>query len=183
MRTTYLSLLAAGAIACVGCEGTALDPTADTEAPPIVDPGPVPADTTPPATGPTTGDLGTQPGYAPGARAGDPNLATPGAAHDPTNTGLNERDTGDARPPLPTDQDATGPGFDVTTEIRQRITSTEGMSINARNVKIVTEGTTVTLRGPVQDDTEKQSIDRIAQDVAGDRYTVVNMLEVQDSVR
>jgi osmotically-inducible protein OsmY len=65
----------------------------------------------------------------------------------------------------------------TTAEIRKRITATEGLSINAQNAKVITSGGKVTLRGPVESAAERDTIDRIARDVAGEA-NVDNQLEV-----
>jgi osmotically-inducible protein OsmY len=64
-----------------------------------------------------------------------------------------------------------------TAEIRSRITGDSSMSVNARNVKIVTSQGKVTLRGPVDSAAEKDAIERIARDVAGEG-NVDNQIEV-----
>ena len=51
------------------------------------------------------------------------------------------------------------------------------VSVNARNVKVITSKGKVTLRGPVNSDTEKETIDRIAREVAWDQ-NVDNQIEV-----
>jgi osmotically-inducible protein OsmY len=51
------------------------------------------------------------------------------------------------------------------------------MSINARNIKIVTSQGKVTLRGPVASAAEKDAIDKMARDVAGSD-NVDNQLEI-----
>ena len=53
-----------------------------------------------------------------------------------------------------------------TTVIRTRI-SDAGLSMNARNAKVTTENGRVTLRGRVDSDQERETIARIARDVAG----------------
>jgi osmotically-inducible protein OsmY len=65
----------------------------------------------------------------------------------------------------------------TTAEIRQRITGDSSMSINARNIKIVTSQGKVTLRGPVASAAEKDAIDKMARDVAGSD-NVDNQLEI-----
>jgi osmotically-inducible protein OsmY len=52
------------------------------------------------------------------------------------------------------------------------------MSANARNVKVVTISGVVTLRGPVQSEDEKSSIERKAK-AAGGVTSVDNQLEVK----
>jgi osmotically-inducible protein OsmY len=51
------------------------------------------------------------------------------------------------------------------------------MSVNAKNVKIITQEGKVTLRGPVKTEEEKQKIEKIASDVAG-ADKVDNQMEV-----
>ena len=53
------------------------------------------------------------------------------------------------------------------------------MSVNARNVKIITADGKVTLRGPVNTQEEKDAIDGIAKNVAG-KDNVDNQIEVAD---
>jgi len=77
----------------------------------------------------------------------------------------------------PFDQNENKADIDTTAEIRRQVVDTE-MSINAHNVKIITQNGKVTLRGPVQSLTEKQRIEEIALAVAG-RGNIDNQLEVQ----
>jgi sporulation protein YlmC with PRC-barrel domain len=51
---------------------------------------------------------------------------------------------------------------DITARIRRELTSTEGLSVDAKNVKIITVDGHVTLRGPVNNDDEKHQIAAIA---------------------
>jgi osmotically-inducible protein OsmY len=51
------------------------------------------------------------------------------------------------------------------------------MSINAQNVKIMTQNGKVTLRGPVETSDERAQIEKIARNVAGDK-NVDNKLDV-----
>ena len=94
----------------------------------------------------------------------------------PDNTAVNERDAdGDTLTPL--DQGQGAADVERTAEIRQKVLDTEGMSINARNSKIITNNGKVTLRGPVASADEKAAIQRIAAEVAG-QGNVTNQLEV-----
>jgi hypothetical protein len=94
----------------------------------------------------------------------------------PDNTEVNERDASGATK-TPIDQDETQRDVNITAEIRDRILNTEGMSINARNAKVITAGGKVTLRGPVESAEERDTIDKIAREVAGEG-NVENLLEV-----
>lgn len=128
-------------------------------------------------TGMGTGTAGT-PGTDAGGQASPPQTppsatATPGT--DPTNTGVNQRDRA-PNTPTADQQSQSGGNVDMAAEIRRRLTDTQ-MSVNAQNIKIMTEGGRVTLRGPVQTQEEKDAIGRIAEQVAGPGK-VDNQLEV-----
>lgn len=56
---------------------------------------------------------------------------------------------------------------DTTDTIRRRI-SDASLSQNARNTVIMTQNGYVTLRGPLDSQTEKETVARIARDIAGD---------------
>jgi hyperosmotically inducible periplasmic protein len=96
----------------------------------------------------------------------------------PDNTGVNERDRpGNTQTPIDQKEDSTDVKW--TAEIRQKIVNADNpaMSINARNVKIITENNKVTLRGPVASQEEKDRIEKFAKETAGDG-NVVNEIEV-----
>ena len=94
---------------------------------------------------------------------------------DPTNTGVNTRDSNStAKTPL--DQNENKTDIHITAEIRKQVVDTK-MSVDAQNVKIITQDGKVTLRGPVATAQEKQLVDGIAKSVAGDDK-VDNQLEV-----
>ncbi|WLD12670.1 BON domain-containing protein [Planctellipticum variicoloris] len=76
------------------------------------------------------------------------------------------------------DQNENQADINVTANIRKRLVDTK-MSVNAQNVKIVTQNGKVTLRGPVETDDEKQRIEELATAVAG-RGNVENQLEVNN---
>lgn len=101
-----------------------------------------------------------------------PTSATP----DRDNTAVNQRDR-EATTKTPIDQNENQADIDVTANIRKRVVDTK-MSVNAQNVKIITQDGTVTLRGPVNSEDEKKQVEDIAQDVAG-ADKVVSQLEVQ----
>ena len=106
--------------------------------------------------------------------------STPSAAETTTverdNTAVNTRDrSSDAKTPI--DQNENQSDIDITANIRQRVVDTE-MSVNAQNVKIITQDGVVTLRGPVASEEEKSQIEELAVEIAGPAK-VVNQLEVQ----
>ena len=92
------------------------------------------------------------------------------------NTGVNERDRS-AAVKTPLDQNENQKDIDLTANIRKRVVDSK-LSVNAQNVKIITQDGKVTLRGPVRSAEEKQQIEQIAGDVAGSR-NVDNQLEIQ----
>ena len=94
----------------------------------------------------------------------------------PDNTKVNTRDrdkeavTADQQKNDVTDRTATQ-------KIRQSLMRDKSLSTYAHNVKIVAIGGTVTLKGPVRTDAEKQSVEAKAVDVVGAGH-VVNELSV-----
>lgn len=66
----------------------------------------------------------------------------------------------------------------ITQAIRQAVVKDESLTMTAKNVKIITAGGMVTLRGPVNTAEEKMKIDSIAKSVAGNSK-VENQLEVK----
>ena len=56
---------------------------------------------------------------------------------------------------------------EITKKIRQSIIADKSLSTYAHNVKIITQDGQVTLKGPVQDQNEKETIASKAADVAG----------------
>ncbi|OYW72430.1 MAG: hypothetical protein B7Z37_24915 [Verrucomicrobia bacterium 12-59-8] len=97
---------------------------------------------------------------------------------DADNTAQNERDkSGDTKTPL--DQSNRPEDIKITQDIRKAVMADDGLSITAKNVKIITTADgKVTLRGPVNTEDEKTKIDAHAKKVAGDA-PVVNQLEVK----
>lgn len=96
---------------------------------------------------------------------------------DRTNTGVNLRDR-DSTAKTPLDQNENKADITITAAIRKRVVATK-MSINAQNVKIITQDGRVTLRGPVKTEQEKRTIEEIARDVAG-ANKVDSQLEVNN---
>ena len=92
------------------------------------------------------------------------------------NTEVNVRDRTEAAK-TPIDQNENQKDIDITANIRKRVVDTK-MSVNAQNVKIITQDGKVTLRGPVKSEEEKSQIEKMAHEVAGPA-NVDNQLEVQ----
>jgi hypothetical protein len=93
------------------------------------------------------------------------------------NTGINERDKGGATM-LPTDQSENPMDRDITAGVRKQVVGDENLSMQAKNVKIITTGQVVTLRGPVKSEAEKKAIGEYAAR-APNVKRVDNQLEVE----
>jgi putative membrane protein len=103
--------------------------------------------------------------------------ATASVTKEPDNTARNVRDR-DSRTLTPLDQGSSKSDTEITAQIRKEIIATENMSVNARNVKIITQNGKVTLRGPVETAKEKSVIGDIASRVVRSE-NVVSELEVK----
>jgi hyperosmotically inducible periplasmic protein len=66
----------------------------------------------------------------------------------------------------------------ISEEVRQAVVGDKSLSTNAHNVKIITSGGIVTLRGPVKSKDEKAAIESKAKQVAG-VTRVENLLEIE----
>ena len=94
---------------------------------------------------------------------------------DADNTGRNVRDRDPAKL-TPLDQSNSEQDLALTQRIRQGITSEDGMSMQARNVKVITQDLVVTLRGPVKTEQEKATIELLAKNAGATR--IDNQLEI-----
>ena len=102
--------------------------------------------------------------------------ARQGYGADAENTGKNVRDKdGDTLTVF--DQGNSEQDLQITANVRKAIVDDDGLSTNAHNVKVITNGGTVTLRGPVENAKEKTVIEAKAKSVAGVQR-VNNQLEV-----
>jgi len=101
---------------------------------------------------------------------------TPNPATQADNTGQNVRDR-DGSNLTPLDQGNSSADVQTTAQIRQEIVAAKNMSLNARNVKIITNNGKVTLRGPVNTAEEQRVIGEIANRIATSD-NVRNQLEV-----
>jgi hyperosmotically inducible protein len=84
----------------------------------------------------------------------------------PDNTKVNTRDR-DKTAVTADQQRENAADRDLTQKIRRALTKDKTLSSYAHNVKIITQGGQVTLRGPVRSEDEKQTIEHTATDVAG----------------
>jgi osmotically-inducible protein OsmY len=97
---------------------------------------------------------------------------------DRDNSAVNKRDA-DRDTKTPLDQNENQSDINITAEIRKRVVDTQ-MSVNAQNVKIITQDGKVTLRGPVKTADEKKRIEEMARSVAGET-NVQSQLEVEQT--
>lgn len=97
----------------------------------------------------------------------------------PDNTRKNERDR-EATTVTPEDQGSNSTDLRITQQIRQGVMKLDDVSMDARNVKIITTGGVVTLRGPVESAKEKALIAGLAQNAAGVTQ-VDNQLEIKSA--
>jgi len=97
--------------------------------------------------------------------------------HEPDNTGVNERDD-EPGSLTALDQSNSASDIDITQAIRKKVIAHDALSFNAKNVKIITVGGKVTLRGPVESAQESSVIEQSARGVPGVQQ-VVNQIEVK----
>jgi hypothetical protein len=105
-----------------------------------------------------------------------PEIPDPATDREPDNTGINRRDADTDLTKTPGDQGQNRSDIDTTAAIRKRVVDMD-LSTNAENAKIITENGNVTLRGVVESDEEKQTLERIAREIAGEGK-VTNELQV-----
>lgn len=111
---------------------------------------------------------------APAFAANPTASATPAAAD---NTGRNARDrSGDTK--TSGDQSNDPADIKITAAIRRAVVGDGSLSMAAKNVKIITAGGVVTLRGPVNTPGEKVKIGQLAKANAG-KAQIVDQLEVK----
>jgi len=111
---------------------------------------------------------------SPGTNSADP---APAAGTQPDNTKVNERDR-NAAALTPGDQKENQSDLKITQQIRQAVMANDSLSFTAKNVKIITAGGKVTLRGPVKTAEERSSIEAAARRIAGVTQ-VDNQIEVK----
>ena len=96
---------------------------------------------------------------------------------DADNTARNSRDR-DGATQTSGDQAENETDRQISANVRQAVVGDNSLSMNAHNVKIITSGGTVTLRGPVKSSEEKAAIESKAKQVAG-VTRVDNLLEIE----
>jgi hyperosmotically inducible periplasmic protein len=94
----------------------------------------------------------------------------------PDNTKVNQRDQNTAAL-TPGDQGENEVDRTITQKVRQGVMKNDALSMTAKNVKIITANSVVTLRGPVKSEKERADIVAIAQGTDGVKR-VDNQLEI-----
>jgi osmotically-inducible protein OsmY len=114
----------------------------------------------------------------PQPQAGNPNPNVPVPSRAPDNTAQNKPDRNrDTTTPI--EQGESKEAVRITADIRKALMDEKGLSTNAHNCKIMTDDSgVVTLRGVVDSQAEKDTIEEKAKAVAG-VSRVVNQLEVK----
>ncbi|MEO8369019.1 MAG: BON domain-containing protein [Candidatus Solibacter sp.] len=84
----------------------------------------------------------------------------------PDNTKVNERDRSKAAATADQAKNSTT-DRDTMQKIRKAVMADKSLSTYAHNVKIISQGGKVTLKGPVRSEEEKSNIEKMATDVAG----------------
>ena len=96
---------------------------------------------------------------------------------EPDNTSRNAEDRqSDAKTPF--DQNENAADIATTAAIRREVLKTDGLSTNADNIKIITAGGVVTLRGVVASEAERETVRAIAGRIAGSADKVDVQLDV-----
>ncbi len=108
--------------------------------------------------------------------AGDAATTAAEAQYPADDTGRNTRDSDGAT--LTADKQSNSKtDVEITREIRRAIVKDDSLSTDAHNVKIITSGGVVTLRGPVASSEEKMAVAKKAEKITG-VSRVNNQLEV-----
>lgn len=94
----------------------------------------------------------------------------------PDNSAINKRDLNKAELTAE-DQSNKKADIEITRQIRRELTKDSGLSVYAKNVKIIVRNADVTLKGPVRTQVEKAKILKIATTIAPE-HRVHNQLVV-----
>ena len=96
---------------------------------------------------------------------------------DADNTKQNAAENNPAAP-TPLDQSESEADVAISANIRKAIVADDSLSVNAHNVKIITQDGMVTLKGPVRSEKDKQVVEAKAKEVVGEDK-VTSKLEVK----
>ena len=95
----------------------------------------------------------------------------------PDNTQTNRRDRNQSEPTAD-QQKENQSDRELAAKVRQSLVKDKSLSTYAHNVKIIAQDGTVTLKGPVRSEDEKQSVEAKAAEVAGGADKIKSELEV-----
>jgi len=84
----------------------------------------------------------------------------------PDNTKVNQRDRSKTAPTADQAKNKSS-DLEIMQKIRKAVMDEKSLSTYAHNVKIISQHGKVTLKGPVRSEEEKNTIEKIATDVAG----------------
>jgi hyperosmotically inducible protein len=113
------------------------------------------------------------------AGAADQTGGQSGAQYDADNSARNARDrNGNTLTPM--DQGGSKADRTLTAAVRKAIVDNDNLSMDAKNVKVITRNGHVTLRGPVKTTSERTAIANAAAQVKGVKG-VNNQLEVEQN--
>lgn len=84
----------------------------------------------------------------------------------PDNTGINKRDR-NQNEPTADQQKENMSDRELSRQIRRSLVEDKTLSSKAHNVKVIAQNGTVTLKGPVASDQEKQAVEAKAAQIAG----------------
>jgi len=95
----------------------------------------------------------------------------------PDNTKTNQRDRSQNEPTAD-QQKENQSDRDLAAKVRQALVKDKSLSTYAHNVKIIAQGGTITLKGPVRSEEEKQAVETKAAEAAGGADKVRSEIEV-----
>jgi hyperosmotically inducible protein len=84
----------------------------------------------------------------------------------PDNTKVNRRDRSQAEPSADQQKENTS-DRQLAAQIRRAVVKDKSLSTSAHNIKIIVQNGTVTLKGPVKSEQEKEAIEAKAAEIAG----------------
>ena len=111
--------------------------------------------------------------------------AAPGQSSDqsttaaPDNTKTNQRDRNAAEPTAGQQREAKS-DRELARQIRRALVKDKSLSTSAHNVKVIAQNGSVTLKGPVKSEEEKQAIEAKAAEVAGGPDKIKSEIEVNN---
>jgi hyperosmotically inducible protein len=101
------------------------------------------------------------------------------ASTKPDNTAVNQRDR-DKAEPTADQQKENSSDRETARKIRRSIVKDKSLSTDAHNIKVIAQGGTVTLKGPVKSEEEKQNVEQKAADVVG-KDNVKSEIQIADN--